>query len=141
MTEEQFVVEIIDKDADFNYPSLPESKISTNIMKIAPISAYLVYDEIKGDLHAGLVYDRLMRNISEDNDMIIHAKEFLHAYALDQAARIQKPYISGNVHFAPTPGESRTWAQSTFQRYVPSVHSRVVDPIHIQMAGISSNIQ
>ena len=106
MSEEELVTAISANGSHFNWPLLPAAQVSTttNIMKLAPIPAYFVYDGIMGDLHAGLVYERLMKHGSEDNPMMDHLKTFLRGCLSGQLKNEPKPYLSSTVFSAPAPG-------------------------------------
>ena len=123
MAEEEFVTAVTSKGTNFSYPLLPETQCSTtcNIMKVAPIPAYFVYDGIMGDLHAGLVYERLMKHSTNGNPMMDHVKAFLRGCLSGQIKNAPKPYFSNSVFAAPAPGQARAWAKTTFTRCFPSL--------------------
>ena len=75
MTEEALLVALIYKWTAFNHPLVGDCHISTacNIMHPSLISL---------DLPAGLVYDRLLKQSTNEDNMIIHTKDFLRDFFL-----------------------------------------------------------
>ena len=144
MTEEEFVQAISAKGSAFSYPLLPDTQVSTttNIMKVAPIPAYFVYDGIRGDLHAGLVYERIMKHSAEETPMMEHLKAFLRGCLSGQIKANPKPYMSSTIFSAPAPGEARAWAKATFANCFPSLCApALVPPPTFRPAGVSPEIQ
>ena len=130
MDAAEFSTAVAEKGEHFPYPLLPDAQLTetSNIMKLAPIPAYFVYDGIQGDLHAALVYERLLKHSAEDNVMLVHARQFLLACMSGQLQREPKPYMSGNIFSAPASTAARTWAHGTFRRCFPAMHPTVAPP-------------
>ena len=143
MDATEFSEAVTEKGNAFNYPLIPECRLSEtcNIRKLAPIPAYFVYDGVQGDLHAGLVYERLLKHSAEDTAMIIHAKEFLLACLSGQIQRDPKPYMTGNIFSAPASNEARVWAHAIFKRCFPSLHPTPTPTPATSPNGLSPEVQ
>ena len=143
MDAADFSAAVATRGAHFNYPLLPDTSLTkvSSIMKIAPLPAYFVYDGIQGDLHAGLVYERLLMHSAEDNAMLVHAKSFLLACLAGQLQRDAKPYMSGNIFSAPASAEARAWAHASYHRCFPSLIPALVPPPPPPATGVSPEVQ
>jgi len=90
-----------------------------NIMHIAPIPAYLVFDGFETDLDSSMVYERLM-DIHDKTPMIEHALEFVKGCMVG-GWRIDyvKPFIPHNEFYCMVHYTARIWANSRFAVITP----------------------
>ena len=65
MTKAQFQTTLETKGADYSYPLLQKTHIttSTEVMAFFPIPPFLVYDGFERDLDAAVVYERLICHV------------------------------------------------------------------------------
>ena len=129
LTEAQFAATVTVKGAAYCYPLLTSTHITAKelVMKMAPIPAYFVYDGFHSDLHAGVVYERLMRHNDVDNEMVTNLKVFLRGCMSGQTGTGPRPYLTEAVFSAPPPAAARMWAKEKFVQCFPSLHPTVVD--------------
>ena len=81
MTENQFLTALTTKGVRYTYALLNRIAVTTTeeIMQVAPIPPYFVYDGFDNDLDAACVLERVMAvNPTETEDMK-HIKKFLRA--------------------------------------------------------------
>jgi len=84
------------------------------ILCIAPVPAYLVWDGFDQDLDATLVYERLM-DCQHDSPMRTHALTFLRSCMVGQwRAGDAKPFVPAAEFFSMLPRDARMWAHQRF---------------------------
>ena len=81
MTEEQFSTTLTTKGTGYTYPLLARIAVTTTeeMMQIAPIAPYFVYDGFDNDLDAACVLERILLVNPADTNGIKHLKNFLMA--------------------------------------------------------------
>ena len=123
MTIDQFKTTVTTKGSDFQHPLLPRNRVLTtkNIMQIAPIPAYLVYDGFNQDLHAGLVLERLFSIETEGIEMFTHLKCVLLACLSAHSQGDHKPYIAQQHLLNPPAAQARMWAAKKFKALFPGL--------------------
>ena len=99
MSEDQFTTTITSKGQRYTHPLLMRNQVtaSAQVLKIAPILAYLVYDGFDEDLGAALVLKRVMaesRKVTA-SDAFKNLKTFLQACLLSHNNADNKPYVGG----------------------------------------------
>jgi hypothetical protein len=126
MTEAQFKDELSSQGRNFTYPLVPRIRVQNtkNIMQLAPIPAYLIYDGITSDVNAALVYERVLSLDNTDSQMFMHLKSFLLSCLCSHNAACNKPYVPHNLLLAPAPNEARLWAGSKFR----TIFHRLIPP-------------
>ena len=79
MTENHFLSALITKGAGYTHPLLNLIAVTTteDMMQIAPIPLYFVYDGFDNDLDAACVLERVMSVSPTETDGIKHLKKFL----------------------------------------------------------------
>jgi len=89
------------------------------IMKIAPIPAYFVWDGFNQDLEAAQVYERLMDS-QEESTMKEHVQDFLRTCMIGNwRNNDEKPFTSAAKFYGMLPREARVWAAMRFNRLLP----------------------
>ena len=78
------------------------------IMELAPIPAYLVWDGSNKDLNAALVYERLV-DWQEDSAMRTHVQNFLCMMG-HWRQNDEKVFISATMFFGMLPAEAIMWS-------------------------------
>ena len=121
MTELQFSTQLTAKGVGYTYPLLPRSAVtgSEELIQIAPIPAYLVYDGFEQDLDAACVLERVLSVNPTETDNIKHLKKFLRACLSAHNSADNKPYVSSTVFSATATVPARQWAKQTFERLFP----------------------
>ena len=92
-----------------------------DILRIAAIPTYLVYDGFNTDLDAAEVYERVM-DCQEASDMRTHALAFLRScmiggWRLNDA----KPFIATDQFYGMLPPEARVWANQQCRTLFPTI--------------------
>jgi len=92
-----------------------------DILRIAAIPTYLVYDGFNKDLDAAEVYERVM-DCQEASDMRTHALAFLRScmiggWRLNDA----KPFIATDQFYGMVPPEARVWANQQCRTLFPTI--------------------
>ena len=89
MTVAQFSTSITSKGSEYSYSLLVRNEVNTSgeIMQIAPIPLYFVYDGFEQDLDAALVLERVMSVNPSVNNMFTHLKLFL-SFAFQQIMQV-----------------------------------------------------
>ena len=92
-----------------------------DLMGLAPIPTYLVYDGLDEDLDAGMVYERLMMS-QHPSDMRTHALAFLRTCLVGQWRQSDAKHTATQAEFfCMLPREARLWAQSRFHQLFPAL--------------------
>ena len=80
MEVEQFITKVTAKGTAYNYPLPARSNASdtTELLQIAPIPPFLVYDGFKKDIDAAEVLERVlaMDRVSGGQDTTLHLQKF-----------------------------------------------------------------
>ena len=122
---------------DYNHPLLQAIAVTTTqqLMKLAPIPAWLAFDGFEGDLDAAALYERVHTTVTEDIPMYAHLKSFL-------LACLAKHNAQDTVHHAPVaniiaqiPREARRWSYTRFRTIFPTLRQdepqqRALPPLH-----------
>jgi hypothetical protein len=85
MSHDMFCSRITDKGPDYSWPLTSRAKAVENgiaeskveIMMIAPVPSFLVYDGLTRDIDAALLYERILSLADTTNSMYTHLKQFL----------------------------------------------------------------
>ena len=123
MTMDQFSTTIATKGADFSYPLLSRTAVSSMvaIMALAPLPPYLVFDGFDCDLNAAEVLERDISDTEASGDMFDHLKDFLRACLTAHGVGDNKPYLpSASLTCAP-PRTARQWAKDKFNKCFPAL--------------------
>ena len=89
------------------------------VMKIAPIPAYFVWDGFNQDLDSAQVYERLMDS-QEESTMKQHALDFLCTCMIGNWRKNdEKPFTLAAKFYGMLPKEARVWAAMRFNRLLP----------------------
>ena len=92
-----------------------------DLMGLAPIPPYLVYDGLEEDLDAGMVYERLMMS-QHPSEMRTHALAFLCTCLVGQWRQSDARHTATQGEFfCMLPREARLWATSRFQQLFPTL--------------------
>ena len=94
-----------------------------DLMGLAPIPPYLVYDGLDEDLDAGMVYERLMLS-QHPSAMRTHALAFLRTCLVGQWRQSDaKHTATQGEFFCMLPREARLWATARFNQLFPTLTS------------------
>lgn len=107
------------------------STVSTkeDIMSIAPIPAFLVYDGLLQDLSAAEVYERVLQ-CTYTSPMMTHLQTFLRAALVgDLRQADKKPFLPHNLWDITLPLEARIWKKERSDALFPDVFKAPLPPI------------
>ena len=123
MTVDQFSTTIATKGADFSYPLLSRTAVSSTvaIMTLAPLPPYLVYDGFDRDLNAAEVLERVLSNTEASGDMFDHLQDFLRACLTAHGVGDNKPYLPSATLTCAPPRAARHWAKNKFTKCFPTL--------------------
>jgi hypothetical protein len=130
MTEAQFTAALTTQGNNFTYPLVARLHINTtqNLMKLAPIPPFLVYDGINQDLNAANILERLMTINTDDIPMYDHLKNFLRACVSSHHLPNNKPYLPLEALLAPPSASALRWAGVKFGAIFPTLVTQRVAP-------------
>jgi hypothetical protein len=119
MSPVQFTIKVIEKGADFSWPLYNRDRVSESqdIMQIAPIPPFLVYDGFGKDLNAALIYERILFTDRDGLPLYQHAKQLLLACLSKHNAADPKPYIAQRLLLQQQTIDARRWANNRFQKH------------------------
>jgi len=90
------------------------------LMKIAPIPAYLVFDGFNKDLEAETVLERLLQVDDQENEMIAHGVAFTQACLVKHTANGAKQHLPPAVFMQQQSVQAKTWATTKFKTLLPA---------------------
>jgi hypothetical protein len=124
MTDNQFTTAATLSGPEHQHPLLARRHITgvKPIMQLAPIPAFMVYDGINQDLHAGTIIERLMAIETNGIDMYNHLKSFLYACLASHNQQCNKPYIAQEHLFTQPANPARLWAADRFKKLFPQLN-------------------
>ena len=123
MSHVQFVEKTTAKGPNYSYPLIPRNQVNTTsqIMLLAPIPAFLVYDGFMDDLDAAEVYERILAMNDHTTDVMTHAKSFLLSCLSSHNIGDNKPHIPPGTFMTPLPPQAKVWAGNRFKNHFPSI--------------------
>jgi hypothetical protein len=117
-----------------------------DIMQLAPIPTFLIYDGFNKDISAEKLYERILSIANQNNDMIIHCKKFLRACMVLRNQPDSKPHTAPS-HFMATPSPAlRKWAKTKFTTMFPmfnpqpQVHNQPNQGITPELAALIARL-
>ena len=124
-TDEWVQDALVDAGADYGPHLLPPRTIpndsTTQILLLAPIPVYLVYDGFENDLDAAMVYERLLTT-AQTGPMIDHARQFLCSALVGPfRANDKKPFVPAAEWLTMPPPPTRIWRKQRVETLFPSV--------------------
>ena len=116
MTAEQFSTAVTAKGATYMYPLVTRNAVTETkeLMQLAPIPPYLLYDGFETDLDTAPVLERVMGAANTALAMFDHVKQFLQAFLSTNNAAENKPYVIGTEFLMAPSMASRRWAKTKF---------------------------
>ena len=95
------------------------AQYKANVLRMAAIPAYLVWDGFNMDLYAAMVYERFM-NSWHDSHMRTHALAFLRTFMIGMwRVDDTKPFMAPADFYGMLPTEARVWGEKIFARILP----------------------
>ena len=131
MTEEVFDQRLRDKGGEaYTWPLAARNTVTTSadIMQLAPIPAFLVFDGFNADLDAANVLERILVSEHKNTPVCEHASKFLRSCLSSHNAGDNKPYLPQELLLAPPSIEARRWASHRFAECFPSLTSQQAPP-------------
>lgn len=119
-TETQLKTKLADTWPFFIGSTLPDNA-KVNIMQLAPIPTFLVYDGFDKDLSAADVYERLLSLDDQDNAAIAHAKKFIQASVVKRNKNDDKSHVDQSEFIQSIPREARIWNAKRFASLFPDL--------------------
>lgn len=123
MTETQFSTALTTKGPSYSYPLVARNAVTTSaeIIKLAPVPPYLVYDGFENDLDAALVLERVMSTDTQTSTSLTHLKTFLRACLSSHKTSDNKPYLLGSELSAAPNMMAKRWAKTKFKMCFPTL--------------------
>jgi hypothetical protein len=128
MSHDYFVTRLDEKGENYTWPLASRAKAvegnedyTVQVLKLAPIPPFLIYDGIDQDLDAATVYERVLSVDDHNTPMFSHLKDFLLAILTGHNAGDEWPTIPSLELFAPAPAAARTWARTKFETVYPTL--------------------
>ena len=123
MTHTQFSTKIREKGNIFTWPLLPRDKVDTSkeIMQIAPIPPFLVYDGLESVLNAALIYERVLDADTHGMPVYQHAKDFLLSCLSKHNLPDNKPFIGHITLLQQQSANAKCWANARFKLHFPTL--------------------
>ena len=91
------------------------------VMRIAPIPAYFVYNGFSNDLNAADIYEQILHS-EHQSPMLVHAKTFLQAQLVGPLRNEDnKLYVGQNEWNRMLPVESKMWRKDKLESIMPSL--------------------
>ena len=108
---------------NYNHPLLQAIAVQTtqNLMKLAPIPAWLVFDGFESDLDAAALYERVITTVDEDTPMYNHLKHFLLACLAKHNAQDNVHHATAADIIAQIPRDARRWSHERFKTLFPTL--------------------
>jgi hypothetical protein len=104
----------------FKRNNISENSVS-EVLKIAPIPAFLVYDGFNKDLSAEEIYERVLSLEDQEEESITHCRNFLRACCVSRNLPDPKQFCAIDSFLSPQTVEARNWATSKFKLLVPTL--------------------
>ena len=129
MTLKQFSATLSEKGPDYEFPLVTRGNVldenRAELMQIAPIPAYLVYDGVDKDLDAAEIVERVLNVTDHGNsDMYTHLLNFLLACLSSHNADENKPHVEDCDLIRPdTSMDARQWGRKMFEKCFPTLMS------------------
>ena len=124
MTHDQFSTALTTKGVNYAHPLLAKIHVTENkdIMQLAPVPPFLVYDGWNSDLEAADVYERILHlEDTEGIEMFLHLKHFLLSCLSTHNAGDAKPYVNHTTLLTTPSTQSRRWAKTKFEKLFPTL--------------------
>jgi hypothetical protein len=121
MTHAQFATAVT--GPNYNHPLLQAIAVQTtqNLLKLAPIPAWLAFDGFEGDLDAAELYERVLTTVDVDTPMYEHLKHFLLACLAKHNAQDNVHHTTAAAIIAQIPRDARRWSHSRFNILFPTL--------------------
>ena len=91
-----------------------------DLMKIAPIPAYLVFDGFNKDLEAEVVLERLLQVDNQENAIIAHGLAFTQACLVKHTVNGARQHLPPAVFMQSQSIQAKTWATTKFKTLLPT---------------------
>jgi hypothetical protein len=127
MSEEMFKLKLTEKGANYSWPLVSRAKatetevIKADIMQIAPVPAFLLYDGIDNDVDAAELYERLLDLDDATAPVLVHLKHFLLAFLTGHNLGDESPTVLPGEFVAPPHADARKWAKDKFAKSYPGL--------------------
>jgi hypothetical protein len=112
-----------------------------NVIQIAPIPAFLVYDGFNKDLTAEELFERVLSLNDQTEESIIHCKTFLRACCVSRNLADPKQFCAIDAFLTPQTVEARNWATTKFKSLVPNLMIKESTSVPQQGGVISSDLE
>jgi hypothetical protein len=126
MELEQFKTLMTDQEGAFTWPLQRRSVAVNNpkreLLKIAPLPAFLVLDGLTNDVCAAELLERLLALDDTTGPMLSHLKYFLLGVLTGHNQGDCDPRVTMNMLFTPPHADARRWATSKFKDSYPALN-------------------
>jgi hypothetical protein len=131
MSEAQFTTKLNEKGDQFTWPLYNRDRIENtyDIMQLAPIPPFLVYDGLESDLNAALIYERLLFTDTDDLPIYQHAKKFVLACLSKNNTADNKPFVHQRLLLQQPTVDARRWGNTRFRAHFPALVQPAAAPV------------
>ena len=116
----------------FKRNNIAETSLA-EVMQIAPIPAFLVYDGFNKDLSAEEIYERVLSVEDQNDASVVHCRAFLRACCVSRNLPDPKQFCSIDTFLTPQTVEARSWATTKFKNLAPAL--AIMDPPAVTRQG------
>ena len=135
LTLDRFKIKLAAEGSTYTYPLVRRNDNQVNIvniLQVAPVPPYLVYDGFQHDLDAADLLERIIGMTNDTvSDMRTHLESFLRACLTAQNVMDNKSYMSLEAFVTPVSETARKWANTKFQGAFP----HLTQPVPTQPQG------
>ena len=137
-TDDEIQLALSSKGPTFGRFLIPPRNVDTTeeVIKIAPIPAYMILDGFNGDINAANVYERVLQS-DHESPMMDHVKRFLKAHLVGPLRNEdEKPYVTHDEWNQMAPVETKVWRKGKLEALFPHIFNKTVNvPLAPQQQG------
>ena len=106
----------------FLHNQVPDTE-TVEIMQIALVPAFLVYDGFESNLQADVVYERVLSLADQNPTSVAHLRNFLQSCLVKSIQGEPKPYAAQEIYMATVPIQAKKWAKDHVAQLHPTASS------------------
>jgi hypothetical protein len=127
MSEDMFKAKLTEKGPNYSWPLVSRAKAietettTVDIMQIAPVPTFLLYDGLDNDIDAADLYERVLELDDSTSPVLSHLKNFLLAFLTGHNIGDESPTVLPVEFVAPPHADARKWAKEKFALSYPGL--------------------